>query len=241
MATWQSVVEGALLEIAVLSPSAVPKQTDLDLGLDRLAGEIALWSADGNLVPRLSEYTLTVASPAKRKYLIGTSDDADYHTAPVRELKALNYWPQDYQDPYELELVNYGSLTDRLYAEGTRPSAYFYEVADPDSVLHLDSPALPGDRLILVGYGYLATELALAQLTGLPAEYELALKLNLAVALAPGFGVQVNRITAMRARDAKRVLRKRNRKRPTVRFDPALATMNYGADSSYYGRLNRRR
>ena len=233
--TWQSVIEGALLELAVLSPAATAKPTDLETGLRRLKGQIALWSADGNLVPRIFEYPLVAPNPAKAKYLIGSGADADLATAPIVDLRAIKYLPAGYTKSYELDLVSYGALIDRTIPDGTRPDSYFFEIASPDCVLRLNCSSLPGETLTLVGYGYLASAITLAGETGLSAEYELGLSLDLAVALAPGFGVPLTRVTKDAATDAMRILRKRNRKRPTLRLDPGLGNMNYGADHGYGG------
>ena len=236
MSKWREVIEDALVELGELEAGDPAEQTDLDVGLRRVRGVIALMSADGGLVPRLSEYTLTVPNPSKAVYKVGPGDGADLSTGSIVDLKALKYQPDGYTDPYELDEVGYGSLIDRSDSHGTRPSAYLFEVDQPVGILRLNAPPLPGEKLILVGYGYLVSVIELEEDSGLSDEYELAIALNLAVSLAPGLGITASRDTKMAAKDAVRVLRKRNRQRPTVRLDSALANMNYGADSSYYGR-----
>ena len=233
MATFRSVIEAALLELAVLAQGEEAESVLLDNGLSELSGLTAQWAAEGALAFPLRRVSFAIEEPS-REYSVGASD-GDLRTGfAVHDLRSASYRPRGRRTHYLLEKVSWEALASRSSPDGGYPSAYYFDT-NPDglSSMTLNASTFAGDSLRLAFFSALSAAPALESDTGLPALTEYALAKSLAVALAPAHGKQASRETVRAALIAKNTVRKRHRQPATLRLDPALGRMNQGADQNW--------
>lgn len=147
--------------------------------------------------------------------------------AELEQIETLSYRQEGQQNGRPIKQISHLVLDSIDSVTATSPSAYFYNRNYPVSSITFDALPYPGDEFTLTARSHLPTP-KLGETVMLPPGYANAITLNLAVELAPSYGVKGGRaqglssVTMIRAQKAKATLRKRNLGPTTVRLDPAL-------------------
>jgi len=247
METWADLVIKALLEIGVISSGEEPTNDEQSDVFSRLQAMLGEWEMDGLLVPGLSNIGYDIpAGNEKLEYLIGS---ASLTPAPdivlegsINTLYTLNYRPQfrDYARP--LQQTSYLVLSENRRSTVVTPTMFYFDVSYPYARILFNRTPEPRDRFEITYRGSFGDIQLANQITDtVPSQYSEPIMLNLAVKIAPSFGIKEGRdsglsaVTVSGAISGKRMIRKRNWKNPISRLDPSL--LNYGDNmvSAAYG------
>ena len=191
--TAQNVIDAALRKIGVIGSGSSPSAEESADGLSALNLMLANWSAQGLPIPYLS--TDTFAGSSATSYTIGPSGTVNT-TRPLA-IKSMTVTSTGGL------AVQFDPVTLDEYWTANRNKVFAYNPGVPLGTLYM-RPAISFAQIDVVSYKELAqaTNLAYAFST-LPPGYERALVFNLAVDLAPEFGVEPSQVLIGLANDAK--------------------------------------
>ena len=241
--TWNDLIEDSLIEIGVLAEGESPEPQQLSRSVRRLQKMLDQWAFEGLLIPALTHYTHTVGSPAKQIFTISadSSLDPDIEGDPPVNINTLAYLHQGHVEPRPLIETNHLLWAQSQTSVASYPSHYYYEKSDPIARIYFDEITIPGDFFRVSGRTYLtAANIDGTDEHGLPRGYARAVLLNLAVEVAPMFGVKggqgLSRVTISEAGKSKNNLRTRNIGPQVLRLDAAVTSRTrHGLRSSSYG------
>lgn len=199
--TARNVIDDALRTIGVFAPGETPPAADTQTGLDYLQNLLAEWSDGGLVVPITVTEAVTLVV-AQASYTIGESGSPGLNT--VRPEHIIHAYVRRGGVDYLVDIIGareYNSLPDKdtaglpeylfpLYA-APNMTIYLYPVPDAADSLYITSRKTFTEPTTL-------TE-AILNTTGLPRNYYNALKFNLALELAPEYGVTPNAFIIGRA------------------------------------------
>ena len=244
MAIWQQLIEQAPVEIGAQAAGDDPDPGELADGLQRLQWMLESWSIEGLLVPGYKTLAHDVTE-SKSTYLIGPPGTAGVDiedSGDLEEIITLNYRKAGSQEFRPLDRTNYQLLSDRRSTISTYPGRYFWDRTYPVSRIIFDALTDNGDQFQVTGRGGFADP-SLDEQTNLPNGYEEAVMVNLAVRLAPAYGVKTDgtgiaNTTFRLAVQLKRGLHKRNITPMIGQTDRTLFNMASGrrGASRYSGR-----
>jgi hypothetical protein len=219
--TAQQLIEGAMRLIDQLKPGYSASATDLATSLDALNQMLAAWSAEGLMLYAIAEDSVAV-TPGTTYYTWGTGGNINtarpvkirsaYHkvgqiSVPVR-LISVEEWDQ---------IVDRDSVTaltvDVIYADGGYPLLKVYPW-----------PKAQGGTLFFHSLKPLTAFADLSTVVDLPPGYEHALRLNLALLLAPEFRRTVEPSLPAHAMAAKATLAQINAQMLGMPLPPQAAT-----------------
>lgn len=225
MATAGSIINDALKEISVLAEDETPSATMSNDALRSLNRLMELWSNSAafayvaTILSRAltgeSSFTigLTGQLVSARPIAISTATvDRDGITYPVRVI-----------DQQLWENISYKA------ADGANTSLVYYEADLPNGTVNV-WPVASGCTLNLSVLTVVTSFADLVTDVSLPPGYEEAFISNLAVNLAPSYGVMPSQLTLQSAKSSLKTIKKTNRIIPTMTIDPALT--NYGRGGS---------
>lgn len=203
MSTVKTLIDAAARKLG-LGPLTSAESTDALVSLNAM---LDLWAADPQGVFKrvLDSFTLTVAD-ADYSYAaagdLASARPVDILTATIRDSANIDY-PVQILSPPEYEGIPLKSTPGRprgLYYDRQYPTGYVYLYPTPDYAYTLRLQT----RKAIAAYT------ALTDSSGLPLEYESAIIFNLAIELAPEFGLEPSAVVVARASAAYRLLTTRN-------------------------------
>jgi hypothetical protein len=182
--TAQQLIEGALRLIDQLKPGYTASSTDLATCLDALNQMLTAWSAEGLMLYSIAEDNVAI-TPGSTFYTWGTGGNINT-TRPVK-IRSAHHKVGQITMPVRLitveewdKIVDRDSVTalfaDVIYADGGYPLLKIYPWPKPT-----------GGTLYLHSLKPLTAFAQLSTPVDLPPGYEHALRMNLAVLLAPEF------------------------------------------------------
>ena len=201
----QDIITAALTELGELAPQETPNADDLTDGLSRLNALIASWDIIRLNIFAIQEnlYALTSGTGA---YTIG-SGGAFAAARPVSIRAASFVTASGHRFPLEpITAEEWAAITERG-ASGKVPRKLYYDNNYPLATLNLWPVPSAGGQLDLLTWEQLAQLPLLTTTFDMPPGYERALKLNLALQLAPLYRKPVDPQLAQNAAEAKAALR----------------------------------
>lgn len=230
MATPQDVIKGALIDLGVLDPLDSMTATQQERGRLRLNQMLESWNLDGLTVYANTRTTKTL-TPGDGDYTIGAGGDINV-TQPIEIPNAAIITTGTIETPLEiLTDQRWAEISDKsltgipyaLYLQRTpgvtnRGTVYPYYVPDAAHTLVLYLRTLFASiAAVDIGNAYYL----------LPG-YELAIQSNLAVAMAPQYGVAVSAELALLANSSLAKVRSSNAEPATMACDAALMSWPSG-------------
>ncbi|MCF6327588.1 MAG: hypothetical protein L3J21_09900 [Devosiaceae bacterium] len=190
MTTAQRLIENAYSDIGVIGRGKTLSAYLAQEGLDTLNQMMGMWSTEHFLIPARStdEYTFLVS---KNAYSIGPGGDVDV----IRPEEIVDGFIRVNEIDYPLSISTMGEYNDiRFKAQGYIPTEMWYEPAYPMGSIYFDTPPAIGHILHINSYKPLIEFPVLNTDISLPAGFELVMRANLALLLAPANGKTPNQI-----------------------------------------------
>lgn len=224
MATVRELIAGSLRLLGVIqSGEGIPAEEAQD-GLTVLNELLDEWNATGLAIHQVSEanYSVTIGQGT---YLLGATETAPNWTGPRPSKIVAAGWvvgtqerplqiitPQDWQSVTLKNLA--GSIPVGIYPAGSMPSETIYVWPVPSSA----------GSVKLYTWKPLASFATVDDAVSLPPGYLKALRFNLAVALAPEYGIQVQPAVAMGAQESLAQVKRQNTDIPKLGMDVGVVT-----------------
>ncbi len=214
-----------MIELGVVADQETVTDSQINRGLYRLRLLLESWALDDLLAYNLFHTSHSVVGAGKQKYSLGLDGASDIAIEPPRKIQLLNYKRNGYDEPRPMERVNYKRYSERSDSDGTWPSSYYYENSFPVGYLYFNTPTVPGDFFEIV---HATSLLGVDPMhpekddeVVYPQGYERAILCNLALELAPSYGLQsrdMNPVTIKAATDGLSMIRSFNLDQPTSSF-----------------------
>lgn len=235
MITARDTITGALRLINVIGDAEEPTGTQLQTGLFSLQEMIDHWNADDQKIFTTSFFTCPVIG-GKQFYTVGPGADIDVSVRPASIHSAAVTYTNNSSLPVDLPLTILNpnewlairskqspSVIPRfIFLDGNFPIAnlYVWPLPNSSSTLNLT---------LNMPLGLLEVDSAIS----LPPSYRMALRFNLAVALAPEYGQEASPTVQAKAIDSMRILQSNNLNINRLQTDVSLAGGRYhiGSDS----------
>ena len=224
-----TIIRGALLSIGVIDANTAPDAAQTEDALTSLNDLIADWSASQALLSYSSNQENYAFSSSVASLTVGPTGDK----VTVRPLKILNPFLRvgsiDYPNQQIAE-AEYYAIPDKSLSGGY--CAYlWYDATDINGTIYLYPCGVSGQTLYWDSVTPLQTFATINDTVTLPPNYLRALRLNLAVELAPEYGVEPSQTLVRLAAAAKRGIKIINLAVPHMTSEAAYL-------SSYGGRSN---
>lgn len=223
MATAGDLIKRSLKLIGAISQSETPSSSEQSDGLDSLNDLIESWSAESLVIYSVTRETFsTVAS--QQTYTIGSSGDINT-TRPQKIVKAILRQQNSPVYDVEIDLIN----LDQWESLGTKdtessiPTKLYNDCGYPLSTLYLWPIPSEVKTIILHSWKPLTSFSATTDSISLPPGYMRALRYNLAVDLAPEYGISIAPEIAQIAQESKANIKRMNKKPRYLLSDPALS------------------
>lgn len=225
MATTKQLIDGALRTIGVLASGEQAKPSEAQDALQYAKQMLDSWSNEGLLVPALTHESFTLSS--KRTYTIGPGGDFD----TVRPTTIENVRIRDagnLETPVSIASLNLWANISLKDTVVNTPDYVYYEPEYPLGRLEFSCIPTAGDTLKLVTTKPITELPALTESVQFPPGYDKAIRLGLAIELAPEYGVEISAAVAAGYRQAIMVLKRTNSKTRmgTVEVDSGLIRKN---------------
>lgn len=216
--TVKDIVNGALRTLGVLADAEEATGNQMADGVTALRDLVAAWSLEQILIPWRTVESFDL-SDDQILYTYGTGGDFDAER-PLAIYDAAVILDGGQIAP--LRPIGSREWQSRPFATiVTRPSAYWYEPTLPLGTLRLD--VYPVDpRITFTVSRALSLPDAITDATGTAPGYDRALRFNLAVELAPEYGVPVSGDLRLLASQSKRTLENYNTRPDTMQIDAGL-------------------
>lgn len=222
MATTKALIESAMRSIGVLAGGEEAKPAELQDALTYCKQMLDGWSNETLMVPAYVHETFTLT--AKSKYMIGPGS-ADFDTVRptlIENLRIKNAGGLE----IPVRIITVDAYADLRYKDSqtTYPRWAYYEPTRPEGTLYLSASTIAGDELIMISSKPIEDLPALTADITYPPGYERAIRLNLAMELAPEYGKPLDQVIAAQARQAITVLKRTNSatKGRTAKVDAGL-------------------
>ncbi len=193
MATANDITDRAYRICHIVSPTSDQDSFAL-LALNAL---LALWSAKGLMIPFLTDDNHTL-SAGTASYTIGSSGTIN----TARPIKIVEAYIQDsasvdYPVETNMTLDEYNRIADK--SAQSRPTRLYYDPEYPLGKIYLDPNPDAAYELYISSLKQLPSFASISATMVLPAEYEKALSLSLAVDLAPELNVVLSQVVIQQA------------------------------------------
>lgn len=186
MATGQSLIKRAMRLIGVLGTGETLSGDGAAEGLEALNAMLDSWRNEKLMVYAIQDESLTL-TPSKQMYTIGPSGDLST-TRPVRiesaylTISSLDY-PVDVVDAEEWAAIPNKSITNTVV------SKVYYQPTMSTGTLYTWPVSTVANTLHLLTWTPFSSLTAVSDSVTLPPGYENAIAFNLAVSIAPEYGV----------------------------------------------------
>ena len=246
--TWTELIRDALIEIGVKEPG---ESLDSDESADtfrRLQGMLDEWGLEGLMVPGMQRVNHTFTT-SQTSYTMGPAQDDDDDNPDIvtsltlEQIVTFNYRLAGDDNSRPINSTSYSVLSENRSFYAGLPTLYYWDKTYPFSRLHFNRLPYIGDRVEIAGRGHFNGDIEIGDdITDLlPKGYREGVMLNLAVKIAPSYGVKegrsqgLSRETRTGAMKGKRLIRRRNLRPVEARIDPALHSYRQSDMLSAYG------
>lgn len=218
MATVSKLIESALRTIGVLAANEQPTAEDMQDGLMYLQQLMASWQTESLMVRAYTRETFTLLE--QRDYTIGPGMELD----TIKPLQVISAYIQDPTGLQRVVTVTTRNQYDAIPIKDITKNWPSYLYFDPAGFIRFTSITVPGDLLVLTTLKPYTTEITLHADDVFPAEYERAIRLGLAMEMAPEYGKQIGQLEAAQFAQAIKGIKRINAKDRalTSEVDPAL-------------------
>ena len=207
--TAKEIIEASLTEPGILVAGDSPGTADLAWCLGKLNRFLNTLSADGlNLHYRVEEsFNLAAGTP---DYTIGSGSGATFNTARPNVIEqAFIRDSNNYDHPISIRpIFEYWLITSKT--SQSRPKELFYAYAVPYGIIYLYYTPNSSEALHIVSQKPLTTCASASTEIVLPVEYEDMLVLNLAIRIAPRYGIATSKELNLAAKETYNNLKARN-------------------------------
>lgn len=230
MTTWQDLIRLSLVEIGVIADTEQPTDQQTADSIARINGLLGIWASEDYLVPapKVVRYAITSSNTHTASITIeslglpvpGQTPPANNINAiPPVIIESLMYQGNEWSFALPLTPVNrllWLVTPPPLPLPDTMPSRlvtrFYYHRDYPKAMLYLDELMPAGSQISISGRTYFdtVTNDNKNNEINLPPGFDEAIMLNLALNLAPSYGMQANPVTATRAEDAIQALVRKN-------------------------------
>lgn len=220
MATVRDLIKGALRPIGVLASGETLSAEDQADALSVLNNMIESWSIEGLSIPYITreEFTLTSNDGS---YTIGSSGDFNT-TRPIRIEKAkIEDQSQSPTAEYPLDIITSKEWADIITKDLSSdfPQKLYYESTYPLGTIKLYPVPSTANKLVLYTEKALTAFASANTSVLLPEGYFEALRLNLAVRIAPEYGKEASSTVIGLALEAKANVKRKNIKPSYLQAD----------------------
>lgn len=218
MATVSKLIKSALRTIGVVSAGEEPTPDEMQDGLTYLQQLMASWQTESLMVPFYQREAFTLL--AQRDYTIGPGLEFD----TVQPLQVISAYTQDPTGLQNVVTVTTRNQYDAIPIKDVSKNWPAYLYYDPNGQIRFTSITTPGDLLVLTMLKPYSQQLELHLDDQFPAHYERAVRLGLAIEIAPEYGKQIDQVIAAQYRQAISGIKRINAKGRglTMRVDDAL-------------------
>ena len=231
---WNELIFDSLLEIGVKEAGGSLDTDEAADSLRILRGMLAQWGIKGLMYPGFETLVHDV-TVAKNTYTLGPPAEGENPSPdielskPIEDIYTLSYRYKGQQDGYPINETSFAVLSTLKALYANNPRHFVYDPAHPLARLLFDRLTTVGDQFTITYGGHFANIEGGHQTNLiLPEGYRECVRLNLALKLAPSFGVKtgqgLSRETIVGARDAMHEIERRNARIPEAKVDPALRT-----------------
>ena len=231
MATTKQLIQGAMRTIGVLAAGEEAHPAEMQDALEYAKQMLESWSNETLLVQAYTHETFPLAGT--RSYTIGPGGDLD----TVRPQHLVNVRIRDaggLETPVTIASLEQWATIPLKDTERHTPSYVYYAPEHPLGRLEFSAMTTAGDSLYLVSAKPIEALPALTEDTTYPPGYDRAIRLGLALELAPEYGKQVDQVLASQLSYAMTVLKRTNSRArvPTLEVDAGL-TRRHGYDITH--------
>lgn len=221
MATTKQLIEASLRTIGVLASGEQAKPAEIQDAILTATQLLASWSNEGLLVNALTheEFTLT----GQGSYSIGVGGDIN----TIRPTTIENVRIRDAagtETPIKMVSMNIWADVSVKNIVEYAPDFVYYEPSYPLGILKFSGIPVTGDILKLITVKPITDLPALTAETSFPPGYERAIRLGLALELAPEYGRNIDQLIVGEYRQAISSLKRTNARHRTrtLKVDPAM-------------------
>lgn len=188
MSNARSIIKGSLRSIGKIGRGRSMTAEQADDGLELLNQLIASWKGEGLTIPFRTTEQLTYTT-SKTTYTIGTGGDL----STVRPTQIISAFHRDGSgSDYPMRAMTLNEFNEIRYKDiSTYPNRYYYESVYPLGNISFDYQPLTSHTLHLTSLKEISAFADLDTVIDLPAEYDRALRTNLAIETAPDYGQPV--------------------------------------------------
>jgi len=221
MATTKRLIESALRSIGVLASGEEAKPAELQDALLYAKQMLDSWTNETLLVPALihEQFELT----EQNTFTIGPGGDFD--TVRPTLIEKLNIRESGgHQVPVEIVGLNTWSDIPIKNNVQTFPLYAYYTSGSPLGTLRFSAVTAAGNKLVMVSSKPIQDLPELTEEVEFPPGYERAIRLGLAMELAPEYGKPFDQVIALQYSQARKILKRTNSstRLRDLQVDPAL-------------------
>lgn len=196
MATVSKLITSALRSIGVIAAGEQPTAGEMQDGLMYLQQLMASWQTESLMVKAYKRETFTLLE--QRDYTIGPGMNFD----TVQPLQVISAYTQDPTGLQKKVTVTTRNQYDAIPIKDVTKNWPNYLYYDPTGVIRFTSITIPGDLLVLTTLKPYPETLELHQDDVFPPEYERAVRLGLAIEMAPEYGKRITEVEVAQYRQA---------------------------------------
>lgn len=225
MATARDIINRSLKLIGVLAQGETATADQLTDGLDALNDMLDSWSTQNLMIYQYTDEELTLA-PSQSVYTMGSGGDLD----TTRPIEIVNMIWRDNTDGLDLPIkivpqaqYKYEPNKD---TENSVISTCYVNYKHPLVELTFWPVPSTAEKVEITSYKPLTTYSALSTTVDLPPGYLKALRFNLAIELAPEYGIEPSPYVDREASRARANIKRQNKKPIRSRSEVALLDTN---------------
>lgn len=217
------LIKSSLKLIGVYGAGETPSNDDAQDAFDVLNMMIGSWNNDGLMMYQILDETFSLIS-GTRTYTIGASQALNT-TRPTKIDSA--YIRDSSNQDYGVEIImsdEYNSVYDKIDTRG-RPQKLYYNAAYPSGTIYLYPVPDAAYTLGLSQWKQLTAFTGLTQTISLPPGYEMALRYNLAIEMAPEFRATITPEIQNGAMTHKAAIQRLNNRTPYMVSDFQMSSV----------------
>lgn len=222
MATTKRLVESALRSIGVLASGEEARPAELQDALLYAKQMLDSWTNETLLVPALVHEQFDLVE--QNSFTIGPGGDFD--TVRPTLIEKLNIRePSGHQVSVDIVGLNTWSDIPIKSNVQTFPRYAYYTSENPLGILRFSAVTAAGNQLVMVSSKPIQDLPELTAKVEFPPGYERAIRLGLALELAPEYGKQIDQVIAAQYSQARKVLKRTNSatRLRELQMDPGLS------------------
>lgn len=227
MATVKDIIKGSLRLIGAISNGENPSASELADGLTAFNEMLGSWSNENLLISSNTEEAFNLIAN-QQSYTMGTG--GDFNTTWPIDIKSINY-QDDAQSPkleLPLKVINLQEWTSLLLKESTStiPRYVYIEETYPLKTIKLYPKPSVAKKLVIYSTKVIGNFSAATDTVDMRPGYLRAFKYNLALELAPEYGIDPSILVQSAAIDAKTAIKRQNIKPRYLKSDAPVSVKN---------------